>query len=381
MNNLTGYIRRFSVTVFLNSKDISRNLSPYISAWSYNDYLTGNIDYVSLTISDDEQRVIKDWFPELGDIIKVWIKCEHWTRSNDKVLKSSFGTFSIDNISATYPPSTVTIRARALPLVSTASREIKNKSWEKTSLKTIATDIATNCGLELKFKGEDFKYDRVQQTNQTDLEFLYKLTVEQQKCMKITTDPKNDKKNVLWIQEEEELEKGKVEMTITPQTEMVNRSLNIDFTKIFKSAQVISTNSKKKGIIKSTATDKNIEGVERKLVVKKRVADKASAEKLAKNALKEKNKRKWTAQFVLPIGNPRIRAGVVWELKDFGKFSRKYLVEEVVHSGNSSGYTTTVKLRGIEPQNAKVETTVTIPPRKVRAKKGRGRRKGRMRKK
>lgn len=379
MNNLTGYMRRFGVTVFLNSQDMSKDLSPYISAWTYNDYLTGNIDYVSITISDDEQRIIKDWFPKVGDIIKIWVKCEHWYKSTDKVIKSYFGAFSIDNISANFPPSTVTIRARALPIVSTASREIKNKPWEKTSLKTIASKIAEICKLKLVFKGEDFKYDRVQQTNQTDLEFLYKLTVEQQKCMKITTDPKT-KESVLWIQEEEELEKGKVMMTITPETELVNRSLNVDFTKIFKSAEVVSTNSKKKGIIRSTATDKNIEGVERKLVVKKRVADRGSAEKLAKNALKEKNKRKWVAQFTLPLGNPYTRAGVVWELKDFGKFSRKYLVEEVVHSGSSAGYMTTVKLRGIESQNAEVKTTVTVPPRRVRAKKARKTR-GRMRKK
>lgn len=379
MNNLTGYMRRFGVTVFLNSQDMSKDLSPYISAWTYNDYLTGNIDYVSLTISDDEQRIIKDWFPKVGDIIKIWVKCEHWYKSTDKVVKSYFGAFSIDNISANFPPSTVTIRARALPITSTASRQIKNESWEKTSLKTIASKIAEKSKLKLVFKGEDFKYDRIQQTNQTDLEFLYKLTVEQQKCMKITTDPKT-KESVLWIQEEEELEKGKVMMTITPETEFVNRSLNVDFTKIFKSAEVVSTNSKKKGIIRSTATDKNIEGVERKLVVKKRVADRGSAEKLAKNALKEKNKRKWVAQFTLPLGNPYTRAGVVWELKDFGKFSRKYLVEEVVHSGSSAGYMTTVKLRGIESQNAEVKTTVTVPPRRVRAKKVRKTR-GRMRKK
>ena len=161
-----------------------------------------------------------------------------------------------------------------MPLVSTASRQIKNKSWEKTSLKTIATDIAGNCDLELRFSGEDFKYDRIQQTNQTDLEFLNKLTVEQQKCMKITSD-KETGKNILWIQEEEELEKQKPVLTVTPQSEMVNRSLNIDFTQIYKSAKVVSTNSKKKGIIKSTATDKNIDGVSRELVVK-----------LAKNALK-----------------------------------------------------------------------------------------------
>lgn len=379
MNKLTGYMRRFNVTVFLNSQNISRNLSPYISAWSYNDYLTGNIDYVSLTLSDDEQRIIKDWFPKLGDIIKIWINCQYWYRGTDKPLKSYFGAFSIDNISANFPPSTVTIRARALPLVSTASRQIKNRPWEKTSLKTIASDIAKDCRLELRFKGEDFKYDRVQQTNQTDLEFLYKLTVEQQKCMKITTDPKTDK-NILWIQEEEELEKGKVAMTITPQTELVNRSLNIDFTKIYKSAEVVSTNSKKKGVIHSTVTDKNIEGVDRKLVVKKRVADKSSAEKMAKNALKEKNKRKWTAQFTLSLGDPTVRAGTVWELKDFGKFSRKYLVEEVVHSGSTSGYTVTVKLRGIESQSTETKTTVTLPPPKVRKARGR-KRKGKIRKK
>ena len=57
-----------------------------------------------------------------------------------------------------------------------------------------------------------------------------------------------------------------------------------------------------------------------------------------------------------------------------------YLVEEVVHSGTNSGYTTTVNMRGIEQIKSEVKTTVTVPPQKVRAKKG-GRRRGRMKRK
>ena len=52
----------------------------------------------------------------------------------------------------------------------------------------------------------------------------------------------------------------------------------------------------------------------------------------------------------------------------------------VVHSGTNSGYTTTVNMRGIEQIKSEVKTTVTIPPQKVRAKKG-GRRRGRMKRK
>ena len=125
MNNLTGYMRRFGVTVFLNSQDMSKDLSPYITAWTYNDYLSKNIDYLTLTISDDEQRIIKDLFPALGDIIKIWVNCQYWYKSTDKPIKHYFGAFFIDNISANFPPSTVTIRARALPLV----KQVKLSSY------------------------------------------------------------------------------------------------------------------------------------------------------------------------------------------------------------------------------------------------------------
>lgn len=380
MNSLTGYIRRFRITVKHNSGQISTDISDYIISWSYNDYLTKNIDYITLSVSDEGQRMINDNFPKIGDIIKVWISCNYWYQNKNKEIKRYFGAFAIDNISANYPPSTVQIRARSLPLTSTSSREIKNKPWEKTSLKTIAQYIATQCNLELKFEGEDFKYDRIQQTNQTDLEFLYKLTTEQQKSMKITSK-ENSNKNILWIQDEEVLEKQKPILIITPESELLNRSLNVDFTTIFKSAEVVSQNSKKKGVIRSTATSsEDVKGVERKLVVKKRISDRASAEKMAKNALKEKNKRKWIANLTLSLGNPLTSAGVVYQLKDFGKFSRNYLVEEVVHSGTNSGYTTTVNMRGIEQIKSEVKTTVIVPPQKVRAKKG-GRRRGRMKRK
>ena len=90
-----------------------------------NDYLSKNIDYLTLTISDDEQRIIKDLFPALGDIIKIWVNCQYWYKSTDKPIKHYFGAFFIDNISANFPPSTVTIRARALPLV----KQVKLSSY------------------------------------------------------------------------------------------------------------------------------------------------------------------------------------------------------------------------------------------------------------
>jgi len=61
----------------------------------------------------------------------------------------------------------------------------------------------------------------------------------------------------------------------------------------------------------------------------------------AKAEAREKNKKEWTCTLTL-VGNPKMVAGVTFELTGFGVYSGKYIVDEAEHKVGG-GYTTTIK--------------------------------------
>lgn len=342
--------RRFYFTIYYVKNDkeinITEDISKYIVSWSYHDYLTGAVDTLTLELVDKDRKWIGKWYPKPGAIIKMWVVVENWKKPGDN-RKAYFGAFSIDSIKESYPPASVSIQAKSLPLTATASKQIKTRAWEKTSLKAIATDICKGNNIKLAYRGDEIKYDRIEQTNQTDLEFLYKLTTENQQCMHIAD-------NTLYIYDEGELEKKPPMGTLTPDSKIASWNLSSNYAEVFKQAVVSTKSTKKKKGIKGIAVDNNVpEGIEKTLVIKKRASDAATAQRMARNALRNKNKKMYSAEIMLPIGNPDARAGNVYELKDFGIFSKKYLITEAVHTGNGSGYTTAIQMRGIVDDSVK----------------------------
>lgn len=337
--------RRFSYSIIYRKKDgaevdITERIEDYVMSWSYTDNLTGAMDTLNLQLVDKNRRWIDKWYPRPGAILKMWIVVENWKRQGDG-RKKELGAFAIDSIQSAFPPASVTLQARSLPLTSTASRQLKMKAWENTTLQTIAGDIAKASKLKLRYKGDPIKYDRIEQTNQTDLEFLYKITSENNQCMQI-------KNGELLIFDESFLEGQEPVLTITPESKIASWEFKSDYTEVFKDAIVASRNSKKKTTVKGTAKDSSVpKDIERTLVIKKRCANAEEAQRLARNALRKKNKKMYSANILLAIGDPDVTAGCVVELKDFGKFSMRYLVEQAVHSGGSGGYTTAIRMRGI----------------------------------
>ena len=71
------------------------------------------------------------------------------------------------------------------------------------------------------------------------------------------------------------------------------------------------------------------------LRINKKVDNQADADKLAKNSLREKNKKETTITMTL-MGDFALLAGNVVELKNFGHFNGKYLIERASHSVGDS---------------------------------------------
>ena len=225
----------------------------------------------------------------------------------------------------------------------------RTRSWEKAELKRIANDIVTEAGLTLYYDVKEYNpvIDRAEQTEQSDLSFLYKLCADHGLALKIC-----DKQVVIFDEADYEAAEA-VALVPKPKGSFSAGSLKVlDMLKsyslrskvrdVYKSCHVKYQDSSTKQKIEATfaAPDKKIG---KTLEVNEQVASIADAERLAKKKLREKNSDEVTGSFSF-LGNPELAAAVNIQLSGFGAFDGKYIITKAQHD-ISSGYTTSIDVR------------------------------------
>ncbi len=338
--------RQCQVLVTYDDKDISTDLQPYLKGVSYTDNLSGEADDLQLTLEDKEGLWQSTWFPDKGATLDVSIKLSNWQGINEQTVR--LGLFEIDEITSQGVPSEVQIKAVSVPDSNSLRGKERTRSWEKAELKKIANDIATDAELALVYDVEDYNptIDRAEQTEQSDLSFLYKLCADHGLALKIC-----NKQVVIFDEAKYEtadavmllLKPGAISTsTLAVVDKLKSYSLRSKVRDTYKACHVKYQESKKKAKIEATFTDPNkTEG--KTLEVNEQVKSIAEAERLAKKKLREKNCEEVTGSFSF-LGNPELLAAVNVELAGYGAFDGKYIITKATHDiGN--GYTTNIDIR------------------------------------
>ena len=177
--------RRCLVIIKYNDKDISADLQQYLKNVSYTDNMSGEADDLQLTLEDKAGLWQSSWMPEKGATLDVSVKLINWQSIGEQVVR--FGLFEIDEITSSGMPSEVQIKAVSVPDNNNLRGAERTRSWEKAELKRIANDIATEAGLALYYDVKEYNpvIDRAEQTEQSDLSFLYKLCADHGLALKI----------------------------------------------------------------------------------------------------------------------------------------------------------------------------------------------------
>lgn len=386
--------RKSSVQISISGKDITHDLAPYLISFTYNDKSSVEVDDINLTLEDRDDLFIDDWHPDLGEIIECRIICRNWVKPGDK-LELYCGKFEIDEITLNGPPSTIQIKAVSM-LNSKLRRELHNKPWEKVTLEEICQGITKANNMELVFDAEDVDIDRVEQTDQSDLSFISKLCSDYGYNIKIDGE-------TLFIYAEEIYEAKDIAFNIS-RFEVESYQGNRQAHDLYKECKVQYYDPNKKGThhakvkhrdsytknlpqalqqsgdknwqnnlpaalreqygskSKKPKPDKkkkktystytyldqaNINGTGKTLVIRAKVKSQAEAEKLARAALRQKNKSEQTLEFS-SIGITTAIAGVVVETGDFGRYDGIYLINDTTHQINKGGgYTTSVRMHRV----------------------------------
>ncbi len=327
---------RTKLSLLYDNKDISTYLEPYLIDFSYTDHAGGKADDLQVTLEDRAGLWRGDWLPEKGALLKAAIIVEA-----GQTMKLPAGTFEIDEIECTGPPEQVKIKAVSVPVSSSLRGENKTRAWEQIRLSTIAKDIAFGGGLELLYETDDDpEYDRIEQTEQSDLAFLLKLCEDAGLSLKVTG------KQIVIFDDSKYEQMEPVMTIIKGQSPVISYSAISSTREVYSSAKVTYQSSKYSDPIIYTFTPPNRPKTGKTLIINERVSSFAEAERLAKKRLRQKNKEEIRFSLTM-VGDVALVAGVTVMLQGWGKFDGKYFIDEAVHEGGGNGYTTKVELRRV----------------------------------
>ena len=162
--------RQSSVTVLYNGNDITKTITDYIESFQYVDHASGTADTVTLKLNNRSGKWSGSWIPVQGDYVETIIKLTNWKKEGDN-RKFNCGYFLIDDLSFSGPPSTASIGGITTPINTDFNVTKKSKTWKKTSVKGILSEIAKKAGVGLFFSGQDYPVDELEQSNQEDISF------------------------------------------------------------------------------------------------------------------------------------------------------------------------------------------------------------------
>jgi phage protein D len=363
--------RKAFPSIIVAGRDYYSDLAPYLLSFSYSDNLD-KADDLSFTLEDRDRRFITDSFPAKGGAkLEVWILTDHWAFPFNG-SRIDCGLFEVDQVSFKWAPGTVDVKACSIPYTSTIKGENKFKAWENKSLDQIASDITTQNEMTVLWDTEEHvRFKRIDQNDQTDLEFLMKQCKEAGLTVKV-------KRNQIKIFSETEYEKRPPAFDLVfGASEILSASFATKTADTAKESEVEFTDPETGKVTKAKASDSN---PKRKTARKVRSYDNphpdpdllpdprnprrvsvgtladppplidadylqnepdknagkgaglnAKATKKAKADLREANKDSDTASFET-IGFPRAEAGQTVQVVGWGVWSGLYFLDSVKHS-------------------------------------------------
>lgn len=174
---------RTRVDLWYNDRNISADVAPMLESFEYHSYATGQIDDISVTLKDPDDRWCNSWFPDKDARLRAEIV---WSEGSDE-RRLPCGTFAVD--SPSYGDDRITIKALAASASLSIRREAKAQQYRGVTLKQLATKIAARHAVKLIFVGVDTQpFGLLEQKDKADLPFLLQQCNQWGYCLKIRSN-------------------------------------------------------------------------------------------------------------------------------------------------------------------------------------------------
>ena len=308
--------------LFYDKKNITNDVSPYVTSIEYTDVEHGESDELSISFEDSEKLWQGAWIPSKGDCLRAYIGYEA-----EKLLNC--GVFEIDELEYDTPPDVITVKGLATG-IKKPLRQKNSVGYENKTLKQIAKEIADKHELSLVGEIADIRVDRITQNQERDLTFLTKLAEQYGYIFKIA-------ENNLVFYDVSKL-KGAKSTQIFYKTDLSHINLREKTSQKYKAVQVSYFDPKKRKTVKASARNESVQKGDT-LKITARCSDRKQAIIKAKAALSTADTK--IEGSIELSGNPYLIAGLNIEIKGIGHFSGKYHIKQARHViDRASGYKT-----------------------------------------
>ena len=320
-------------------KDITADIAPYLLSLNYTDFLEGQSDELQVEFEDTDGRWLRGWYPEQGDRLALKL-------GDQFTGQVALGSFEIAEIEYSAPPSVVSLKALAAGITK-ANRTLQPKPYNNTTLAGIVRQVAKRLKLKVTGTVSDIKIKSVMQYQERDVEFLSRLAKMYGHVFKIKGD-------TLVFDAKAGLAEREEAAVLLPEDIQTVRLRDL-IKGVPQKAVVRAYSPKKKKTVVSTRKAKPRRKKAKRAatadtlkIIPNRGESLYQAGARADAALADAQMEQCAGDITL-TGNALLVAGQTVRLKDFGKFSGKYLVKQARHEfSRSSGYTTELEIKMVE---------------------------------
>lgn len=327
-----------AVVIEYNGRDITADLSPYLSRFSFVDRLNGEADSLDIELAETHHSLspwLAEWYPD-----KAMEVVAHFGYAHAPLVLA--GRFEVDEVAVESPPMTVRIRALATG-ISKSVRTRQGRAYENTTLSAIADRVAKRLGATRKGKIEAVKLDRVTQYQESDWQFVVRLLREYGYVAKLT-----DNNKTLAVARLADLAEGVVR-ELWPE-DLSSWSYRDRITDVPAKSEVAHHNPKTGKLViyqaeggqlvpANTVTAKDAD----KKVARAKTPEQAKAKAKAMQERHEADKTSF--ECVLP-GDPALIAGAAVDVRGLSRLDGRYVILEARHEIDvSGGYATSLSMK------------------------------------
>ena len=327
--------RSKSLSIVYNGTEIWEELKPYLQSFSYTDG-TDQSDTISFTLNDRDKKWSGIWTPQKKDIVHPTIEVKNWNYEGEQ-LTIACGDFIVDDYSFNGPPLTGSINGVSSPVQTSFKETQKSKTWESATVQLIAAEMAGNYGLTLYYDASDVPISKMEQSKQTDSDFLLKLCEKYGLGLKIYSN-----RIVIW--DYKRYYAQDTVLTIHPQ-DVSKWQFRSTMQGTYTGAKVSYTISKTKKTVEVLI------GTEERLCkINQKADNEADARLMGEAAILNANRKETTMQLTM---SPKFSlfATKNVQLEDFGAMDGKYFIDKITHQISRTNYSMQVSLYKIADQS------------------------------
>lgn len=154
------------------------------TGFTYTDVSSGQSDSVSITMHDIGKEWLGKSMPKKGASLGAKLKLTNWNKE-ERVDNFDCGTFVLDDISFSGRPLSCVLGGVSVPIMDDFKSLPRTKTWEKTTVEDIASEITGRAGVSLYYEAGTVQIAEIEQNKQTDSAFLYSLCEKYGLAMKV----------------------------------------------------------------------------------------------------------------------------------------------------------------------------------------------------